>query len=51
MNKNEIQSLLSVISSGSDSRRLEHAEVMKHGLRWRLVRHSYRILNPAGYDG
>ena len=51
MSKNEVQSSLPVIPSGSDCRYLEHAEVMKHGLRWRLLaRHPYGILNPAGYD-
>ena len=50
MNKNEGQSSLPVIPAGSDSRYLEHAAVIKYGLRWRLTRHPYRILSPAGYD-
>ena len=50
MYKNEVQSSLPVIPSGSDSRYLEHAVVMKHELRWRLAPYPYRILNPKGYD-
>ena len=51
MYKNEVQSSLPVGNPiGIGSRYLEHAVVMKDGLRWRLARDPYRILNPAGYD-
>ena len=50
LNKNKVQSSSPKIPPGSDSGYLGYAVVMKYGLRWRLARHPYGILNPAGYS-